>query len=60
MKPNCDDTGWEFKPDGKTPVSLHDFEEVEVIENAIVQVLRCRKCGEYSIGWKRMEVTDDN
>lgn len=63
--PDCDLNGWlEFKPDGKNTVSLHDFEEVEVIEGATVQILRCRKCGAISVGWTRgrpinYEVEDD-
>ena len=34
-------------------VDTHDFILNEVIEGCTVEILKCRKCGEYSIGWKR-------
>lgn len=52
--PLCDYEGWlEFKPDGEHSVSLHEYEEVEVIENCTVQILRCKACGKLSWGWYR-------
>lgn len=43
----------EFLPDGVHPLSPHEFVEEEVIQNAWVQILRCKKCGHISIGWRR-------
>ena len=34
-------------------VDTHDFILNEVIEGCTVEILKCRKCGELSIGWKR-------
>jgi hypothetical protein len=52
--PDCDLNGWvHFLPDGEHEVSLHDFEEIEVVHNAVVRILKCRKCGALSIGWHR-------
>jgi hypothetical protein len=31
----------------------HNYVEVETVENATVEVLRCETCGHYSIGWRR-------
>ena len=30
-----------------------DYELVEEVHNCTVQILKCRKCGETSIGWYR-------
>lgn len=57
--PDCDLNGWiEFRPDGEHAVSLHDFEEVDVIEGVTIQILRCRKCGRLSYGWWRGGIED--
>lgn len=54
---DCDLNGYlDFRPDGVHSVSLHDYEEVEVINNAQVRILRCRKCGAYSVGWSRQPI----
>lgn len=59
MKPDCDLNGWlEFKPDGEHTVSLHDFEEVDVIEGVTIQLLRCKRCGKLSYGWWRGGIND--
>ena len=58
--PDCDrDAWWEFRPDGEHAVSLHDFEEVEVIEGVTIQLLRCKRCGALSIdGGEAVSKTD--
>lgn len=57
--PLCDYEGWlEFRPDGEHAVSLHDYEEVEVIEGVTIQILRCRQCGRLSYGWWRGGIDD--
>jgi hypothetical protein len=61
MKPSCDQNGSiHFLPDGEHEVSLHDFEEVEVMEaeGITIQLLRCRRCGEYSLGWWKGGIDD--
>lgn len=57
--PDCDLNGFlDFRPDGVHSVSLHDFEEVEVIEGVTIQVLRCKRCGRLSYGWWRGGIAD--
>ena len=34
---------------------VDEYEEVEVIPNCEVQILKCRACGKISIGWKRQK-----
>ena len=54
--PDCDKDAWfEFRPDGEHAMSLHDYEEIEVVHNVTVQILKCRRCGKISIGWYREE-----
>lgn len=57
--PLCDYEGWlEFRPDGVHDVSLHEYEEIETIENCTVQVLKCKACGKISIGFWRGGIED--
>lgn len=54
--PDCDrDAWWDFRPDGEHSLSKHEYEEVEVIPNCEVQILKCRACGKISVGWKRQK-----
>lgn len=39
-----------------TELSPHLFVQDEVIDNATVEILKCQRCGEYSIGWYRNDV----
>lgn len=32
-----------------------DYEEIEVIENCTVHILKCRKCGHIEIEWEKAE-----
>lgn len=58
--PDCDKDAWyEFRPDGVHTLSLHDYEEIEVIHNATVRILKCRNCGKLSIGWYREGTFED-
>lgn len=53
--PDCDRDAWyDFRPDGVHSLSQHIYEEIEVIPNCEVQILKCKACGKISIGWKRM------
>ena len=37
--------GWTFSP--------CEYELDEVIENCTVEILKCKKCGNFSVGWRR-------
>lgn len=43
---------------GNTPVSPCSFEEIGIYKNVTVQILRCKHCGELSIGWIRQDNTE--
>lgn len=38
---------------------LHNYEESEVYKNVTVRILRCKNCGDVSIGWERQENTEE-
>ena len=53
-------------PDGVSTVRIGDkpldpchFKLCEIHKNVTVEILRCPKCGEVSIGWKRQENIED-
>ncbi len=46
-----------IRPDGIHELSQHQFVEEAVLRNATVQILRCKVCGETSIGWFRQDNT---
>lgn len=50
--PNCMVT---IKPDGIHELSKHQYELEERIPNCTVEILRCKVCGDISIGWYRGE-----
>lgn len=59
VMPLCDYEGYiEFRPDGIHDVSLHEYEEIDVIENVTVQILKCKACGKISIGYWRGGIED--
>jgi len=45
--------GVTVKPDGVHEADAHEWVEEEIVENAKVQVLRCKTCGVVSCGWTR-------
>lgn len=47
----CSFNGFDIKPDGIHSLDPCQFEEDEVWTNVTVQILKCKKCGEVSIGW---------
>jgi predicted RNA-binding Zn-ribbon protein involved in translation (DUF1610 family) len=47
-----------IKPDGVHELSAHQYELEERIPNCTVEILRCKVCGELSIGWYRSEKED--
>lgn len=51
--------GFVFKPDGIHYLSPHAFELTEKYKNVTVEILRCKHCGEVSIGWYRQEDTEE-
>lgn len=48
-----------IKPDGIHELSPHAFDLVGRYRNVTVEILRCKNCGEVSIGWFRQEDTDE-
>lgn len=56
---NCEFDGITFKPDGLHEVSMHEFELSERYRNVTIEILRCKKCGEVSIGWYMQEDTEE-
>lgn len=44
-----------IKPDGIHELSKHKYELEERIPNCTVEILRCKVCGDISIGWYRGE-----
>ena len=49
--------GVSIKPDGIHELSRHRYELEGEYRNVTVQVLRCKDCGELSIGWIRQDNT---
>lgn len=49
-----------IKPDGIHELDKCEFVEVARLKNVTVQILQCRKCGRYSIGWLRQPDTVDD
>lgn len=47
-----------IKPDGVHELSPHRFQEEMKLKNVTVQILRCKDCGEVSIGWYRQDNTE--
>lgn len=50
--------GMAIKPDGIHELSPHAFGLVGKFRNVTVEILRCKRCGEESIGWYRQENTE--
>lgn len=44
---------------GDKPLEPCQFKLHEIHKNVTVEILRCPKCGELSIGWKRQDNTED-
>lgn len=53
---DCEDTKITFMG---VEIEPHEYEEVEVIHNVCVQILKCRKCGKISIGWYKENDSDE-
>ena len=52
--------GVTIKPDGEHEMSpCCDFYEAEVYKNATVMLLRCKRCGNESVGWLRQDNTEE-
>lgn len=45
--------GVEVRLDGVHETEAHEWEEAETIEGCTVQILRCKRCGAESVGWRR-------
>lgn len=44
---------------GDKPLDPCQFELCEIYKNVTIEILRCPKCGEVSIGWKRQDNTEE-
>lgn len=55
---SCCNAGIVIKPDGIHELSPHKFQEEMKLKNVTVQILRCKDCGEVSIGWYRQTNTE--
>lgn len=51
--------GFILRPDGVHEASPHAYELVEMYKNVTVEILRCKNCGEVSIGWYMQEDTEE-
>ena len=49
--------GITIKPDGENELDPCCYETVEIYHNVTVEVLRCKKCGNIDIVWRRQEDT---
>lgn len=56
-KPCSFGDGITIKPDGIHELDPHDYELSEKYENVTIEILKCKSCGEISIGWYRQPNT---
>lgn len=40
---------------GDTEIDMHRYEEIQVVHNVTVHILKCTKCGHIEILWERSE-----
>lgn len=59
MKDCCHFDGITIKPDGENELSACAFQLEQRLRNVTVEILRCPKCGNVSIGWYKQENTED-
>lgn len=55
----CNNGNIVFKPDGIHELSPHVFKLDQKLRNVTIEILKCEKCGEISIGWYRQEDTEE-
>lgn len=46
-----------IKPDGIHELDSHIYELSEKYKNVTIEILKCKECGEISIGWYRQSDT---
>lgn len=57
---NCNfPNGVTIKPDGIHELSPHNFVLDGKYKNVTVEILRCKNCGEVSIGWYMQDDTEE-
>lgn len=59
MKMHCNHEGITIKPDGIHELSPHRFVLEKRLKNVTIEILRCKECGEVSIGWYRQDDTEE-
>lgn len=50
----CCFNSFSIKPDGINELNACQYEESEIWKNVTVQSLKCKKCGNISIGWYKI------
>lgn len=40
---------------GDTEIDMHRYEEIQVVHNVTVHILKCTKCGHIEILWERSD-----
>ena len=55
----CHPEGVVIKPDGVNELDACVYEVAEVYRNVTVEVLRCKRCGNIEISWRRQENTEE-
>lgn len=48
-----------IKPDGIHELSTHKYKLDKRLKNVTIEILRCERCGEVSIGWYRQDDTEE-
>lgn len=46
-------------PDGEHELDPCLYKEVMKLKNVTIQILRCERCGHYTIGWTRQPDTEE-
>lgn len=51
--------GMIIKPDGENELDPCLYETKQVFTNCIVEICKCRNCGNISVSWRRAENTEE-
>ncbi len=50
--------GLKILPDGKNELDPCLYETSEIYTNCIVEICRCKKCGNISVSWRKTDQTE--
>ena len=60
MKEKCHfPDGIIIKPDGENELDPCTYETVKVLTNCIIEICRCKRCGNESVSWRRTNETQE-